>query len=70
MPYTPESLVGKQILHKFNVDGEEKWFTGCVLGYNAVTDLHEVSYYDEEENYFYNLLEDISKGDIIIDDCN
>ena len=25
----PESLVGKKILHKFEVEDQEKWFSGC-----------------------------------------
>ena len=33
--YTSDLLVGKQILHKFEVEGEERWFSGCVIGYNA-----------------------------------
>ena len=61
---SPESLVGKEILHKFDVDGEEKWYTGYVISYNAVTRLHEVSY--NEENCFFDLLEDFSNGDLII----
>ena len=62
----PESLVGKKILHKFEVDGQEEWFSGCVLGYDAQTHLHKVSYDQEEEHYFFNLLEDISVGDLTI----
>ena len=62
----PESLVGKKILHKFEVDGQEEWFSGCVLGYDAQTHLHKVSYDQEEEQYFFNLLEDISVGDLTI----
>ena len=63
--HTPESLVGKKVLHKFQVEGEEKWYNGYVVSYNAVTHLHEVAYDKEEE---YNLLEDISQGDLIIND--
>ena len=63
---SPEFLVGKEILHKFNVSGEEKWYNGCVLGYNAVTHLHEVAYDKEEEHSFFNLLEDFRNGDLII----
>ena len=60
----PESLVGKRVLHKFEVEGQEKWFSGYVTSYNAQTHLHEVSY--EEENFFFNLIEDISVGDLTV----
>ena len=66
--HAPESLVGKKVLHKFEVEGEEKWYTGYVVSYNAVTHLHEVAYEEEEENFHFNLLEDISQGDLIIND--
>ena len=66
--HAPESLVGKKVLHKFEVEGEEKWYTGYVVSYNAVTHLHEVAYEEEEENFHFNLLGDISQGDLIIND--
>lgn len=64
----PESLVGKRVLHKFEVEGQEKWFSGYVTSYNAQTHLHdlEVSYEEEEENFFFNLIEDISVGDLTV----
>lgn len=62
-----ESLVGRDIFHRFDVEGEEKWYTGHVLSYNAITLLHEVVYEDEEENCcFFNLLEDFRNGDLIL----
>ena len=48
-----ESLVGRQILHRFNVEGEQKWYTGHVFSYNAVTHQHEIVYDGEEENGFF-----------------
>ena len=63
---SPESLVGREILHRFEVEGKEKWYAGHVLSYNAVTHLHEVEYDEEEESFFLNLLEDLSNGDIIL----
>ena len=41
------------ILHRFNVEGEEKWYTGYVISYNAVTCQHEIVYDGEEENVFF-----------------
>ena len=64
--FTPESLVGKKIFHRFDVEGEEKWYAGYVVSYNAVTHLHEVAYNTEDENSFFNLAEDFSNGDLII----
>ena len=63
---SPESLVGREILHRFEVEGKEKWYAGHVVSYNAVTHLHEVAYDEEEESCFFNLLEDLSNGDIIL----
>ena len=32
--YTSESLVGRRVLHRFEVDNDEKWFPGFVVSYN------------------------------------
>ena len=64
--YSSESLVGQTVLHKFEVDGQDQWFTGFIVSYNARTNLHEIAYEEEEEHCFFNLLEDISNGDLIV----
>lgn len=64
---SPDSLVGRQVLHRFNTDGEYKWFSGFVLSYNVVTKLHEIVY-EEEEHCFFNLMEDIAQGDLLVFD--
>lgn len=64
---TPESLIGRDILHRFMMQGEEKWFNGYILSYNAVSCLHKVSYEGEEEPSYFNLMDDIKNGDLIID---
>lgn len=64
----PESFVGKNILHKFEVDGQEKWFAGHILSYDTKTHLHEVLYDEEDENLFFNLTDDISNGDLLFVD--
>ena len=61
----PVSLVGKRICHKFEVDGQDEWYDGYVISYNAVTHLHEIVYNGEEHCYF-NLQEDILHGDLSI----
>lgn len=33
---SPESLVGREVFQRFDVEGEEKWYTGHVLSYNAI----------------------------------
>jgi len=33
--YSPESLVGREILHRFDVNSEERWYTGYVVSYNT-----------------------------------
>ena len=38
----PASLVGRRICHKFTVDGEDEWYNGYVISYNALTHLHEI----------------------------
>ena len=52
------ALVGKKINHKFMVDEEEIWYTGSVISYNNVKQLHTVVYDDEDEPCHFNLLED------------
>ena len=49
--YTSDALVGRTVMHKFEVDKEEKWFSGFVVGYNPNTHLNEIAY-DGEEHFF------------------
>lgn len=63
---TSESLVGQKVLHRFEVDNEERWFSGFIVCYNPLTHLHEITYDGEEEHCFFNLLEDLSKGDLVV----
>lgn len=51
--YTSESLVGRRVLHKFEVDNEERWFSGFIVSYNAGGHLHEIVYDGEEEHCFF-----------------
>lgn len=64
--YTSESLVGRKVLHRFKVDSEERWFSGFIVSYNHRARLHEIIYDGEEEHCFFNLLEDLSKGDLVV----
>ena len=59
------ALVGKKINHKFMVDEEEIWYTGSVISYNDVKQLHTIVYDDDEPCYF-NLLEDLAVGDLVV----
>ena len=72
--YTSESLVGHRVLHKFEVDTcskeKIKWFSGVIVSYNPVTSLHEIAYDEEEEHCFFNLLEDLLQGDLIVTQSN
>ena len=63
---TADSLVGKKVLHKFEVNTKEQWFTGFVVSYDKQTHLHEVVYDGEEEHYFFDLLQDLSEGDLLL----
>ena len=61
----PLSLVGRHIHHRFiDESGLEDWYEGFILGYNTTTKLHEVAYVVEEENFHYNLLQDMADGDL------
>ena len=40
--YTSDALVGRTIMHKFEVEKEDKWFTGFIVSYNPNTHLHEI----------------------------
>ena len=64
--YTSEALVGRTIMHKFEVDKAEKWFSGVIVSYNPNTHLHEIAYDGEEEHCFFNLQEDLAMDDLII----
>ena len=62
----PECLVNKHILHRFEYEGKLTWYSGYVLSYNHVTDLHELSYDSEEDHCHFNLMEDLINGDLKI----
>lgn len=64
--HTSESLVGRRVLHRFEVENEEKWFSGFIVSYSPRSCLHEIAYEGEEEHCFFNLIEDLSKGDLIV----
>ncbi len=66
--YTSESLVGRRVQHRFEVENEEKWFSGVVVSYNPRARLHEIAYAYDDEHCFFNLQEDLSKGDLIVED--
>jgi hypothetical protein len=63
----PSFLVGKEILHKFQTDsGEESWFSGIVISYNAEENTHEILYDGESEHCHFDLTQDIIDGDLKI----
>ena len=64
--YTSDALVGRTVMHKFEVDKEEKWFSGFIVGYNPITHLHEIVYDGDDEHFFFNLQEDLSRSDLVI----
>ena len=67
----PFSLVGRRVYHRFidesNSDSED-WYEGFILGYNATTKLHEIAYVEEEDNFHFNLMDDLVAGDLKFDD--
>ena len=54
------------MLHRFEVENEERWFSGFIVSYNPGAHLHEIAYDGEEQDCFFNLLEDLSNGDLIV----
>ena len=67
----PFSLVGRRVYHRFidesNSDSED-WYERFILGYNATTKLHEIAYVEEEDNFHFNLMDDLVAGDLKFDD--
>ena len=59
----PELLVGRQIRHRFQVGEDLIWYNGTVISINLNTMEHKVQYEDDEICSF-QLLEDISNGDL------
>ena len=59
----PELLVGRQIRHRFQVGEDLIWYNGTVISINLNTMEHKVQYEDDEICLF-QLLEDISNGDL------
>ena len=63
----PESLVGKRITHKFEVDsdtGETMWFTGSIVQYDASTNTHEIVYDGEDKHCYFDIAIDLVNGDL------
>ena len=63
-------LVGKQILHKWVIEEEDKWIPDSVLKvYGNIDDINcefEVKYEDETEPLLVNLYEDLQNGDLVM----
>ena len=76
----PEKLVGKRIKHKCMTDTREiEWYHGSVVGIhkgkvqgvememiNGIKTEYDVKYDDDDEIWFFDLLKDLSKGDLMI----
>ena len=62
----PELLLYRRIKHRFECDGFLEWFDGIVLSYNQDTGEYAVKYDNEDETYFFSLLEDLKEDDLII----
>ena len=63
----PTSLVGKEILHKFQIDSDKEcWFSGVVISYDVQNNTHEIVYDGELEHCHFDLTQDILDGDLKI----
>ena len=62
----PEALVGSRIKHRFETNGEMKWYNGVVVSFNVSTKEHEVAYDEEENHCFFDLSVDIANKDLVI----
>ena len=60
----PYLLVGHRIVHRFSVSSEVRWFQGSVLDYDPANHNHTVAYDGESDVCYFNLMEDISSGDL------
>lgn len=66
----PESLIGKHVKHKFELEEthESKWFFGHIVNYDSSTKLYEIAYVEEEEHCNFDIVLDLLLGDIDIID--
>ena len=63
----PSSLVGHKVNHRFEDDsGELNWYEGAVVGYDRETLEFTVVYNDDDEEFRFNLIEDIEHSDLLI----
>ena len=60
----PEVLIYRRIQHLFDCDGELEWFNGTILSYDKITKEYRVVYDNEEEEYSFPLIDDITNGEI------
>ena len=57
-------------MHKFILeDGEEEWFDGVIVSYNATNRTHELVY-DNDEHQYFEITEDIFNGDLVFTEDN
>lgn len=63
----PHILVGSRIKHRFETNGERKWFGGMVVSYDPITRSHEIKYDEEEDLCSFDLSIDIVNGDFLTD---
>lgn len=66
----PRDLTGKQVQHRWIVEGESEWFSGTILGKviadESVGMWYNIMYEGEDEIVTLDIKEDIETGDFII----
>ena len=59
----PDLLIYRHIEHLFECDGKLIWYKGTVLGYD-VEKKFRVAYEQEDEEYSFDLLEDLENNEL------
>ena len=64
----PTSLIGKQVEHRFEHEDthDPEWYHGSVVGYDPSTKLFEIAYDGEEDTCNFDIILDLTLGDLVI----
>ena len=62
----PDLLIYRRVHHQFNCDGQLVWYKGTVLGYDRDSREFRIAYDNDDEQYSFPLLEDLTNNELVI----
>ena len=62
----PELLIYRRVEHLFDCDGKDVWYKGTVLAFDRENGKFRITYDNDNDIYYYPLLEDLDNGELRI----